>query len=86
MNMTKEYHSTIEAANIFRVSRKTVFKWIQDGKLKAIKVGRNYVISHDDIVEKLGKTLGIEKKIAIESAIEKAIQDYEQTFRKLGKE
>ena len=84
--MTKEYYSTIETANIFRVSRKTVFLWIKTGKIKAIKVGRNFIVPHSSIVEKLGKTLGIEKKAEIETSIDKAMKDFEQTFRKLGKE
>ena len=84
--MIKEYYSTIEAANIFRVSRKTVFQWIKTGKIKAVKVGRNFIVPHSSIVEKLGKTLGTEKKIEIEKSIDRAIKDYEQTFRQLGKE
>ena len=86
MNMIKEYYSTTEAANIFRVSRKTIFLWIKNGKMKAAKVGRNFIIPHSSIVEKLGKTLGIEKKVEIEGSIDKAMKDYEQTFRRLGKE
>ena len=84
--MTKKYYSTIEAANILRISRKTVFQWARDGKLKAIKFGKNYVIPRSAILEKLGKTLGADKKAGIEKAINKAIKDYEKTFRMLGKE
>ena len=84
--MTKEYYSTIETANILRVSRKTVFQWARDGKIKAIKVGRNYIIPHSTILEKLGEDIGVEKKAAIENAINKALKDYEKTFRLLGKE
>lgn len=84
--MTKEYYSTIETADILRVSRKTVFQWARDGKIKAIKVGRNYIIPHSAILEKLGKTLGADKKTDIEKAINKALKDYEKTFKMLGKE
>jgi len=84
--MTKEYYSTIETANIFRVSRKTVFLWIKMGKIEATKVGRNFIVPHSSIVEKLGKTLGTEKKAKIETSIDRAMKDFEQTFRKLGKE
>ena len=82
----EELYSTTEAANIFRVSRKTVFLWIKKEKLKATKVGRNFVIPHSSIIEKLGKTLGIEKKTEIEKTINKATKDYEQAFKMLGKE
>ncbi|MCX6724267.1 MAG: helix-turn-helix domain-containing protein [Candidatus Staskawiczbacteria bacterium] len=84
--MNKEYYSTTEVANIFKVSRKTIFIWIKNGKMKAEKVGRNYVVPHSSIVEKMGSTLGIEKKAEIEKTIDRAIGEYEQTFRKLGKE
>ncbi|OGZ18496.1 MAG: hypothetical protein A2Z68_02240 [Candidatus Nealsonbacteria bacterium RBG_13_38_11] len=84
--MTKEYYSTIETADILRVSRKTIFQWARDGKIKAIKVGKNYVIPHSAILEKLGKSLDENKKNKIESAINKALKDYKETFRMLGKE
>jgi len=84
--MSKEYYSTVEAANILRVSRKTVFQWARNGKIKAIRVGRNYVIPHETILEMLGKTIGIEKKVAIENAIDKAMKDYGEVFKRLGKE
>jgi len=84
--MEKEYYSTIEASKILRVSRKTVFQWARDGKIKAMKVGKNYVIPYSAILEKLGKTLGEDKKANIEKAINKALKEYEQTFKMLGKE
>lgn len=84
--MTKEYYSTIEVSNIFKVSRITIFNWIKTGKIKATKIGRNYVVPHSSVVEKLGHKIGDEKKAEIEKTIEKAIKEYEQTFRKLGKE
>ena len=84
--MTKEFYSTTEAANIFRVSRKTILMWIENEKIKADKVGRNYIIPHSSIVEKIGKTLGTERKEEIEKTIDKAMEDFEQTLRRLGKE
>lgn len=84
--MNKEYYSTTEVAAIFKVSRKTIFMWIKNGKIKAEKVGRNYVIPHESIIEKLGKKLGEEKKNEIEKTIDKAVKEYEETFRRLGKE
>jgi len=84
--MIKEFYSTTEVANIFKVSRITVFNWIKRGTIKATKIGRNYVVPHSSIVEKLGHTIGDEKKAEIENTISKAIKEYEQTFRKLGKE
>ncbi len=84
--MTKEYYSTIEAAKIFKVSRISVFQWARDGKIQATKVGKNYIIPYSAILEKLGETLGSEKKEAIEKAIDRAMKDYKETFKLLGKE
>ena len=84
--MNKEHYSTTEAAKIFRVSRKTIFKWIQLGKLKGNKVGRNYIIPQESITERLGKKLSAEKKAVVDKAVDKAIEDYGEVFRKLGKE
>jgi len=84
--MTKEYYSTIEAANILKVSRTAVFQWARNGKIKAIRVGRNYIIPHHALLEKLGKDIGTEKKADIENAINRALKDYGATFRLLGKE
>ncbi len=84
--MAKEFYSTIEVANILRVSRKTVFQWARDGKIKATKVGRNFVIPSSAVLEKLGKTIGTEKKMDIDKAVKRAVKDYGKVFRLLGKE
>lgn len=84
--MSKEYYSTIEVAKILRVSRKTVFQWARDGKIRANKVGKNYIIPHSALLEKLGQDIGLDKKAEIENVINKALKDYEETFRRLGKE
>ena len=83
--MPKDYYSTSEAANILRISRIAVFNRIKSGKLKAQKIGRNYIISHKEVLEALGETIGAGKKATIEKAIDKAIHDYGKTFRLLGK-
>ncbi|MEA3453221.1 MAG: helix-turn-helix domain-containing protein [Patescibacteria group bacterium] len=83
--MKKDYYSTIETANILNVSRKTVFQWARDGKIEATKVGKNYIIPHSAILEKIGKTLGKNKKAEIENAINKALKQYQETFKLLGK-
>jgi len=84
--MTKKYYSTIEAAKILRLSRIGIFNRIKRGKLKAERVGRNYIISHEEILEALGKSIGKEKKENIERAVDKALVQYEKTFKLLGKE
>jgi len=84
--MIKKYYSTIEAAKILRLSRIGIFNRIKRGKLKAERVGRNYIINHEEILEALGKSIGKEKKENIERAVDKALVQYEKTFKLLGKE
>lgn len=48
--MTKEQFYTIEeVAKMLRVVYLTVYRWIQSGKLKAYKAGKQYRIKKDDL-------------------------------------
>lgn len=84
--MDKKYYSTIEAAKILHVSRVAVLKSIKSKRLKAEKVGKNYIISHQDLLEALGKSIGQMKKEGIEKALNKALKEYGETFKLLGRE
>lgn len=84
--MTKTMYSTSEAARILNISRIEVFRRIKTGKIEAQKVGRNYVISHDSLMENLGKIIGTHKKEEIEKTIDKALKEYGNVFKKLGRE
>lgn len=44
-----EMISVAEAAKILGVVRKTAWQYIGDGKLKAVRVGRSYVVSKSDL-------------------------------------
>ena len=84
--MDKKMYSTSEVAKILNLSRIEVFRKIKAGKINAEKVGRNYVIPQESLLEALGKIIGSDKKEKIEEAINKAVNEYEDVFRKLGKE
>jgi excisionase family DNA binding protein len=84
--MNKKMYSTGEAAKILRTSRITVFNKIKNGQIQAEKIGRNYVIAQEDLLEALGKVVGKNKKEKIETAIKKAIKEYGPTFKKLAEE
>ncbi|HEY4505340.1 MAG TPA: helix-turn-helix domain-containing protein [Candidatus Paceibacterota bacterium] len=84
--MNKKMYSTQEVANILKLSRVEIFRKIKNGKLKAEKVGRNYVIAQDDLLEALGKIVGASKKLRIESAVKRAMKEYGKTFKKLSEE
>ncbi len=82
----KELITTTELAKILGVSRITVFKRIKRGQIKAIRVGKNFVIPKDSLPEVLGKILSEKNKREIETAVKKTVKEYGQTLRLLGKE
>lgn len=84
--MEKDLLSTSEVAKILGISRIAVFKKIKSGEIKAVKVGRNFVIQKRNLPEILGTTLGERKKRLIENAVRKTVRDYGQTLKLLGKE
>ena len=82
----KKFLSTAELAKILGISRVAVFKKIKEGKIKAEKVGRNFVIDQADLAEILGKVLGDSDKKEIDDAVRKTVQEYGKTLKLLGKE
>ena len=46
-NMDKKYYSTIEVGKILHISRVAVLKRIKNGKLKAERVGKNFIVSNE---------------------------------------
>lgn len=48
--MTEEKYYTIEeVAKMLKVVYLTVYRWIQDGKLKAYKAGKQYRVEKEDL-------------------------------------
>lgn len=82
----KTLYSTSEVASILHLSRIEIFRKIKTGKIRAQKIGRNYVITHDALTEILGKSIGSHRKEEIEKSIDKALKEYGDVFKKLGKE
>jgi excisionase family DNA binding protein len=60
--MNQELLSTSEIAKILGMNRVAIFKKIKSDRLKAEKIGRNYVVKNKDLMELLGKTISEEKK------------------------
>lgn len=80
-----EFISTIEAAQILGVSRVTVFNMVKDGRLKAKKVGRNYIIRRRDLGD-IFKNLSSKEKQKTSSAVKRVVHDYSETLKLLGNE
>ena len=83
---SKDFISTIEVAQILGISRIAVFKKIKSGEIKAQKVGRNFVVARQDILEIAGKIMGEKRKQEIESSVEKTLEDYGEAIKKNGKQ
>ncbi|MDP3953260.1 MAG: helix-turn-helix domain-containing protein [bacterium] len=84
--MKAELYSTVQVAKILGISRIAVFQKIQSGEIKATKVGRNYVIEKNHLLELVGETLGEERKKEIEIVVDKTINEYGDALKRLGKE
>ncbi|OGZ33653.1 MAG: hypothetical protein A2Y98_01835 [Candidatus Portnoybacteria bacterium RBG_19FT_COMBO_36_7] len=82
----KDFISTIELAKMLGISRIAVFKKIKSGRIKAVKVGRSFVIDKKDIVDIVGNVLSDKKKKDVEQAVEKTVREYGETLRLLGRE
>ena len=82
----KEFITTTELAKILGISRISVFKRIKRGQIKAIRVGRNFIIPKDSLPEVLGQVLSKKNKSEIETAVKKTVREYGQTLRLLGNE
>lgn len=45
----EKFYTCKEIAERYRVQRETVWEWIRTGKLKAVRYGKRYLISQQDI-------------------------------------
>jgi excisionase family DNA binding protein len=82
----KELMTTAELAKLLGISRVAVFKRIKKGQIKAIRVGKSFVILKDYLPEILGRVLSKNNKSEIEAAVKKTVKEYGQTLRLLGRE
>ena len=60
-----ELLSPQEVVKILKVSDAAVRKRIRSRSIKAVKVGRGYVISRNEILRILGEAIGEESKLSI---------------------
>ena len=81
-----QYLSTNELAKLLHVSRIAVFKKIKTGKIKAFKIGRNYVIPVEEFMNAVGTFIPQEKKDEINEVVKRAVKEYGETLKLLGEE
>lgn len=77
--------STSEAAKILGISRVAVFQKIKAGKIKAEKVGRNFVIDKVLLIGSI-ETPDENRKKEISKVVNDVLKDYGEVIKKLGKE
>lgn len=82
----KDFLSTTEAAKLLGISRVAVFKKIKTGQIKAVKRDRNYLISYEDLPGAFKAFVGPGQEKEIKEAVDKAIRQYGEVFRLLGRE
>ncbi len=80
----KKFLSTTELAKVLGISRIAVYKRIKKGKIKARKIGHDFVIDVKDLGDILEKGLKKEEKLEIEKAVKKTVEEYGETLKLLG--
>lgn len=82
----KDYYTIPELAKEIGLSRIAVYKQVRQGKIKAIRISRFWVIPKSEIENILGTVLTKEQKNIINAGIDKTIKEYGQALKLLGAE
>lgn len=81
-----QYMSIPQVAKILGISRIAVYRKVKEGRIKAIRIGRNYAIPLGTLAEILGKALNGEQKKEIEIAVKRTVKEYGEVIKMLGNE
>ena len=81
----KKLLSVSEVAQLMGISRQHVIRKIKAGGIKAIRVGRGYVISCDELGG-IFKPISERERRQVSEAVSKTMKAYGEVIRKLGKE
>lgn len=58
----REWWTPVEVANLYRVHKETVYRWIHVGKLPAIRISRNlFRIRREDVMAIAGMKEGLDE-------------------------
>jgi excisionase family DNA binding protein len=80
----KDFFSTAELAKVLGISRVAVFNRIKKGQIKAIKIGRSFVIAKKDLENILSIGISENDKEKINQAVKKTVKEYGETLKMLG--
>jgi len=81
-----EFMTIPQLAKILGISRIAVYNKVKNGEIKAIRIGRNYAINVKDIVDIIGQELSKKDKEEIDKAVTKAVAEYGEVLKLLGRE
>jgi excisionase family DNA binding protein len=84
--VSKKYLTIPELAKLLGVSRIAIYNRVKKGQIPAIKIGRTYVITDQEIAGILGKEVTRREKKRIDAAVRKTVQEYGEVLKRLGKE
>ena len=84
--VTRNYITIPELAKLLGISRIAVYKKVKKGQIQAQKIGRNYVISDENVQSVLKKKLSRKDKGSIDAAIKRTVSEYGQVLKWLSKE
>ena len=85
-DLNKDFLTVKELADILGISRVAVFNKVKKGQILAKKIGKTYLISKDQLSGVIDDNLSESIKTDIKKGVAKAIHDYGETLRMLGKE
>lgn len=86
MIQEKKYLSVSDMAKLLNISRQAVWKKIQNQEIQAEKIGRSYIIPASSVVGVMDGKLSEALKRKIEQGLSRALKEYGETLRLLGKE
>ena len=81
--MENKLISSTELAKILGISRVAVFKKIKAGQIKAVKVGRNYIINKEELGGILNDDLTRGDKEMIDEVVKRVVKEYGETLELL---
>lgn len=49
ITMSNQFYTVVELCELLKVKRLTIYRWIKSGKLKAIKIGKEFRFTKQEI-------------------------------------
>lgn len=89
MNLSKDFYSTTEVAELIGLSRISIWNKVKKGHIKAKRAGRAYLIPKSEVVRLLPTNDAPSEECRekeIRNAVKQVVKEYGATLKKLGEE